>query len=291
MTAIAPTAADSFEAPRPDSVIRRLLRRPAAAIAAAVVAVLLIATLGAPLVAPYAPTDLDYTRLFGPPSWAHPFGTDELGRDLLTRILYGGRTSVIIGTASTALAMILGVTWGFTAALRQGWTDEMLMRLADMLMAMPVILIALVLVAAFGSSTPSMVIILGLLFSPATARIARSSLLGELRTDYYLSAVSVGATGRRILARELLPNTLPVLIARATIVLAEVIFVEASLSFVGLGVQPPSTSWGTLLHQGYSNLYSSYWYPIFPGLVILIAVLALNTLGDNLQQVLDPSRT
>ncbi|MCZ7590426.1 MAG: ABC transporter permease [Gaiella sp.] len=193
--------------------------------------------------------------------------------------------------AATALAMLLGVTWGFTAALRQGWTDEMLMRLADMLMAMPVILIALVLVAAFGSSTPSMIIILGLLFSPATARIARSSLLGELRTDYYLSAVSVGATGRRILARELLPNTLPVLIARATIVLAEVIFVEASLSFVGLGVQPPSTSWGTLLQQGYANLYSSYWYPIFPGLVILVAVLALNTLGDNLQQVLDPSRT
>lgn len=291
MTAIAPTVSGAFETGRSDSVIRRLLRRPAAAISAAVVAILLIATLAAPLVAPYSPTDLDYTHLFAPPSWSHPFGTDELGRDLVTRILYGGRTSIVMGVAATALAMLLGVTWGFTAALRQGWTDEMLMRLADMLMAMPVILIALVLVAAFGSSTPSMIIILGLLFSPATARIARSSLLGELRTDYYLSAVSVGATGRRILARELLPNTLPVLIARATIVLAEVIFVEASLSFVGLGVQPPSTSWGTLLQQGYANLYSSYWYPIFPGLVILVAVLALNTLGDNLQQVLDPSRT
>jgi peptide/nickel transport system permease protein len=146
-------------------------------------------------------------------------------------------------------------------------------------------------VAAFGASTLSMIVILGVLFSPATARIARSTLLAELRSEYYLAAVSVGASGRRIVARELLPNALPVLVSRATLVLAEVIFVEASLSFVGLGVQPPDTSWGTLLQQGYSHLYSSYTYSIFPGIVILVAVLALNTLGDNLQKVLDPSRS
>jgi peptide/nickel transport system permease protein len=151
--------------------------------------------------------------------------------------------------------------------------------------------VALVLVAAFGASTPAMIVILGILFAPATARIARSTLLAELRSEYYLAAVSVGAPGWRIVARELLPNTLPVLVARASLILAEVIFVEASLSFVGLGVQPPDTSWGTLLQTGYSNLYSSYAYPIFPGLAILATVLALNTLGDNLQKVLDPSRS
>ena len=291
MSTVVPTVPlEVTPAVRTDSVIRRLLRRPAAAVAAVVVAILVVGTIGAPLFAPYAPTTLDFERLFAPPSREHLFGTDELGRDLLTRILYGGRTSMVLGFAATAVAMAVGVTWGFAAALREGWIGEILMRIADTVMAMPAILLGLVLVAAFGTSTLSMVVILGILFAPATARIARSTLLAELRSEYYLAAVSVGASGRRIVARELLPNTLPVLVARASLVLAEVIFVEASLSFVGLGIQPPETSWGTLLQQGYANLYTSYTYSIFPGLVILVAVLALNTLGDNLQKVLDPSR-
>jgi peptide/nickel transport system permease protein len=269
----------------------RLLRRPAAAIAAAVVAILVVGALGAPLFAPHSPNTVDVARLFAPPSREHLLGTDELGRDLLTRILYGGRTSIVVAFAATAIAMLLGAAWGFTAALREGWLGETLMRVADVMMAIPAILLALVLVAAFGASTPSMIVILGILFAPATARIARSTLLAELRSDYYLAAVSVGASGKRIVARELLPNALPVLVSRATIVLAEVIFVEASLSFIGLGIQPPQSSWGTLLQQGYANLYSSYYYVIFPGIVILVAVLALNALGDNLQKVLDPSRT
>jgi peptide/nickel transport system permease protein len=278
-------------AARTDSVVRRLLRRPSGAISVAVVALLVAVTLGAPLFAPYAPTTLDFTHLFAPPSRDHLFGTDELGRDLLTRILYGGRTSIMLGFAATGVAMGLGIVWGFTAALREGWFGEILMRAADTVMAMPAILLGLVLVAAFGTSTMSMIVILGILFAPATARIARSTLLAELRSEYYLAAVSVGASGRRIVARELLPNAMPVLVSRASLVLAEVIFVEASLSFVGLGIQPPDTSWGTLLQQGYTNLYSSYTYAIFPGIVILVAVLALNTLGDNLQKVLDPSRS
>lgn len=291
MSTVVPTVpVEVTPAARTDFVIRRLLRRPTAAIAAIGVALLVVVTLGAPLFAPYSPTTLDFDQLFAAPSREHLFGTDELGRDLLTRILYGGRTSMIVAFAATTVAMVVGVSWGFAAALREGWTGEILMRVADTLMAMPAILLGLVLVAAFGSSTLSMVLILGILFAPATARIARSTLLAELRSEYYLAAVSVGASGRRIVARELLPNTLPVLVSRASLVVAEVIFVEASLSFVGLGVQPPDTSWGTLLHQGYSNLYSSYTYAIFPGIVILVAVLALNTLGDNLQKVLDPSR-
>ena len=291
MSTVVPTVPlEVTPAARTDFVVRRLLRRPTAAISAAVVAVLVLATVGAPLFAPYAPTTLDFEQLFAPPSREHLFGTDELGRDLLTRILYGGRTSMVIGFAATAVAMIVGVTWGFAAALREGWIGEVLMRAADTVMAMPAILLGLVLVAAFGTSTTSMVVILGILFAPATARIARSTLLAELRSEYYVAAVSVGASGRRIVARELLPNALPVLVSRATLVLAEVIFVEASLSFIGLGIQPPETSWGTLLQQGYANLYTSYTYAIFPGIVILVAVLALNTLGDNLQKVLDPSR-
>jgi ABC-type dipeptide/oligopeptide/nickel transport system permease subunit len=267
-----------------------LLRRPTAAIATLAVAVIVVCAVGAPLVAPYSPTAFNFDSLFAPPSFAHPFGTDELGRDLLTRVMYGGRTSLEMAGLATLLAMVGGATWGFVAAFNRGWIDEVLMRIADLTLGLPVILLGLVLVAAFGSSIGSLVLILGILFMPATARLARSALLSELETDYYLAAISVGAPPWRIMLKELLPNATPVLLARASVVAAEAIFVEASLSFVGLGVQPPSASWGTLLQKGYGNLYRSYWYPLFPGLVVLVAVLALNTLGDNLQRVLDPAR-
>ena len=255
------------------------------------VLLLVIGTVAAPLVAPYSPNVSDFDQLFAPPSWDHPFGTDELGRDLLTRMLYGGRTSLLVAAAATVIAMVVGVAWGFVAAFREGWLGELLMRIADMLMAVPVILIGLVLVAAFGASRWSLVIILGILFAPGdrTPRAQHAARRAPLRL------LPRRGLGRRLRAahraRELFPNALPVLIARASLIPAEAIFVEASLSFVGLGVQPPDTSWGTLLQQGYSNLYRSYAYPLFPGLVILVAVLALNVLGDNLQKVLDPARS
>jgi peptide/nickel transport system permease protein len=269
---------------------RQLLRRPSAAVAAFVITVIVAAAVFAPWIAPYGNDQFDYNNLFGSPSLAHPFGTDELGRDLLTRVMYGGRTSLEMAVLATIFAMVGGTTWGFAAAYRRGWLGEGLMRVADLTMGVPVILLGLVLVAAFGSSVPSLVLILGILFMPATARLARASLLSELESDYYLAAISIGASPWRIMLTELLPNTMPVLLARASVVLAEAIFVEASLSFVGLGVQPPKASWGTLLQNGYGDLYRSYWYPLFPGLVILLAVLSLNALGDHLQRALDPAR-
>ena len=288
------SAAASIDAVAPRhrrrGTLGRLLRRPSAAIAFAVVAALVVGAVGAPLVAPYPKNQLDVVNLFASPSWAHPFGTDELGRDLLTRVLYGGRTSLEIASLSTLIALGAGSLWGFVAAARRGWVDEILMRIADLTLGMPVILLGLVLVAAFGSSATSIVLILGILFMPATARLGRSALLAEFEADYYLAAVSVGAPPWRIVFKELLPNTMPVLLARASIVAADAIFVEASLSFVGLGIQPPSASWGTLLESGYNVLYRNYWYSIFPGLAILIAVLSLNILGDNLQRVLDPAK-
>jgi peptide/nickel transport system permease protein len=268
----------------------RVFRRPTAALAAIVVFLIVAGVIAAPLVAPYSPSQFDYSHLFAPPSFAHPFGTDELGRDLVTRVIYGGRTSLGMAGLAMLIAMILGSMWGFTAAFKRGWIGELLMRVADLTLGMPVILLGLVFVAAFGSSIFSLVLILGILFAPATARLARSALLSELESDYYLAAVSVGAPPWRVVFEQLLPNTMPVLLARASIVAADAIFIEASLSFLGLGVQPPKASWGTLLHVGYGDLYSSYWYPLFPGLVIVVAVLALNTLGANLQRTLDPSR-
>jgi peptide/nickel transport system permease protein len=290
LTSIATPADYPLPRRRGGDAVLRLLRRPAAAIAAGVVALLVFGAVAAPLVAPYAEDAFNYENLHGAPTLAHPFGTDELGRDLLTRILYAGRTSLQIAGLATALAIGLGAVWGFVAAFMRGWVDDALMRGADLTLGMPAILIGLVLVAAFGSSTMSLVLILGIVFAPGTARLARSALLTELETDYYVAARSVGAPSWQIVLKELFPNTTPVLLARSSLVAAEVIFVEASLSFVGLGVQPPQASWGTLLESGYGALYSSIWYPLFPALVILVAVLALNVLGDNLQRVLDPSR-
>lgn len=278
------------EGRRRGEMLVRLLRRPSGALAALVVVLIVVGALAAPVLAPYSPTEFDYERLFAEPSWSHPFGTDELGRDLLSRVMYGARTSLWVAALATVIAMVSGTILGFVAAFRGGWVGEVMMRSVDVTLGMPVILIGLVLVAAFGSSILSLVLILGFLFAPATARLARSAILAELESDYYLAATSVGAPPRRIIFGELLPNTVPVLLARAAIVAAAAIFVEASLSFLGLGVQPPAASWGTLLQTGYASLYSSYWYAVFPGIVIVVTVLALNALGNSFQHALDPSR-
>ncbi|HEX4518721.1 MAG TPA: ABC transporter permease [Gaiellaceae bacterium] len=267
-----------------------MLRRPSVSISAFVILVLVFGAVAAPLVAPYSPNQFDYTNLFGAPSWAHLFGTDELGRDMVTRLMYAGRTTLLIALLATVISMTLGGAWGFLAAFRGGWIDEILMRTADLTLAMPVLLLGLVFVAAFGTSTTSLILILGVLFAPATARLMRSATLSELESDYYIAAISVGAPTWRVMVEEVLPNTAPILLARGSIVAADAIFVEASLSFVGLGVQPPAATWGTLLQTGYQNLYRSNTYPLFPGIIIIVAVLALNTLGDAMQEALDPAR-
>lgn len=269
-------------------VMRRLLRRREAVVILVLLGLLIISAVAAPLFTPYSPIALAPRDRFQPPSLAHLFGTDELGRDLYTRVLYGGRIALGIGAAATVIAMIIGVAWGFIAAMRRGWVDEVLMRLADAAMAIPTILFALVLVAAFGASTVNLAVIIGLLLAPVTARLARSAALDELTSEYVLAAVASGATRTRILLSEVLPNTLPSLLVLATLNAASAILTEASLSFVGLGVQPPEASWGTLLFQGYQKIYQAIWYPIFPGLVIFLTIWLLNLLADQLQSVMDP---
>jgi peptide/nickel transport system permease protein len=269
-------------------VMRRLLRRREAVVILVLLGLLIISAVAAPLFTPYSPIALAPRDRFQPPSLAHLFGTDELGRDLYTRVLYGGRIALGIGAAATVIAMLIGVAWGFIAAMRRGWVDEVLMRLADAAMAIPTILFALVLVAAFGASTVNLAVIIGLLLAPVTARLARSAALDELTSEYVLAAVASGATRTRILLSEVLPNTLPSLLVLATLNAASAILTEASLSFVGLGVQPPEASWGTLLFQGYQKIYQAIWYPIFPGLVIFLTIWLLNLLADQLQSVMDP---
>ncbi len=268
--------------------IRRLLRRPAAALALGLLAIIVVTAVAAPLITPYAPNAFDFDARLAGPSSSHWFGTDELGRDLFSRVLYGGRLDLVIAAGGTLVGMGMAIVWGGLAALRGGWIDDGLMRVADVLMAMPALMLALVLAAAFGASGVSLTIIIGVLLSPWAARVIRTAFLTELHLDYCIAARAYGASTRRLLFVEILPNTIGVLVVQAAIVAANVILIEATLSFVGLGVQPPASSWGTLLALGYIHIHEAFWYGVFPGVFIFLTILTLNTLGDHLQAILDP---
>jgi ABC-type dipeptide/oligopeptide/nickel transport system permease subunit len=277
-----------IDAPEPGAgpgLLRRFLSRPQVIVALVVLGIFAVLAVIAPFTL-RAPTALDVPHRFAAPTLAHPFGTDELGRDLLSRIANAGQLSLGIAAGATVVSLVLGTVWGLAAAARSGWLDEVLMRLAEAAMAIPIILFALVFVAAFGANLVAMTLVAGLLMSPLTARVARSSVLAELSSEYVHGLDAVGVPRQRILFTEVLPNTVPALLAQASLNVATSLMLEATLSFVGLGVQPPDASWGTLLQNGYSHLYESIWYPLLPALVIIAAIAALNTLGSQLQKVL-----
>jgi peptide/nickel transport system permease protein len=267
-------------------VLRRLLRDRAAQVALGVLALLTIcAVLGSVLFG--SPTDIDPVNQIAAPSGAHPFGTDELGRDLLARTAVAGRISLRVGALATLLAMLVGGLWGIGAASARGFVSDVLMRVADAAMAIPVILFALIFIAALGADTVTLTLVTGLLMAPLTARVVRAAVLGELANDYVRALRAVGVPTWRIMLVEVLPNTAPALLAQTTLNLATALIVEASLSFVGLGVQPPDASWGTLLKNGYDQLFNTIWYPLFPALAIVATVGALNVVADRVQAILD----
>lgn len=250
-------------------------------VAFAVVAVLVVGCLGAGWLSPYDPTAQSSDRFAGS-SFSHLFGTDELGRDLFARSLHGGRLTFVIAGGATLLAMVLGTIWGMCAASQAGWLDEILMRGADTLMAMPQLLFALVFVAAFDPTPARLAIIVGILLTPTTARMVRSAVLSELQADYFAAAVAYGATRRQLLSEEVLPNIRGPLAVQTAINGANAILIEASLSFVGLGIQSPQATWGTLVQQGYQRMYQSMEYMLFPAALIFVTIWMLNLLADQL---------
>jgi ABC-type dipeptide/oligopeptide/nickel transport system permease subunit len=257
----------------------RGLRRPVSVVVfGLIVAVCLLA----PVIDRHSPTTTDPANAFAPASAQHWLGTDELGRDMLTRLLYGGRLSLSVAAGAVVIALVLGTAWGLAAASTRGIADQLLMRTADAAMAVPQILFALVCVAAFGASLLSLIVIAGLLLSPTSARMARAVVIQEMTLDYYAAAVACGTGPVRLLLTEVLPNVAPALGSQAVINAASAIILEASLSFVGLGVQPPQMSWGGLLQQGYGFLFSDPSYAIGPVVFILLTVLSLNLAADRL---------
>jgi peptide/nickel transport system permease protein len=274
----------------PVPVLRRRARRQhagARAVAISVLAVIVLACVFAPVIARYDPTALAPADAFSGPSADHWFGTDNLGRDVFARVLHGGRISLGVTAGATVVSMVLGCLWGFAAALRRGFVDEVLMRLADVAMAIPQMLLALVLVAAFGASAPGLALIIGVLLVPVTARLVRAAVLGELESEYYTAAVAYGASSPQLVFREVLPNVAAPLGVQGAINAANAIVLEAALSFVGLGVQPPDASWGTLLQQGYQQMYQSLSGVIFPAVPIFLTIWMLNLLADELGGVDD----
>lgn len=254
--------------------------------ATAVVVVIVLVALLAPLLYPHI-TAVDAVNRLQAPSPAHPFGTDELGRDLLGRVLHAGRLTLLISVGAMVLSIVLGATWGMLAASAGGWLDEVLMRTADAILAVPMVLFGLVCVAALGTTPGTLVLVLGVLKAPLTARVVRSSTMVELTADYVRGLTVVGASRSRILFTEVLPNVVPTIVAQATLNIATALMLEATLSFMGLGVQPPEASWGTLLKSGYAVLHQSWWYAVFPAVAIVALVASLNVLGQQLQRTLD----
>lgn len=253
-----------------------------------IVLLMVLVAIFAPLIAPDPPLELSPREQFRAPSWDHPFGTDEFGRDLLSRVIYGSRISLIAGGGAVLLAALVGVTLGMLAGYFRGVTEAILARLFDLILAFPAVLLAIAAIAILGRSTQSAVIAIGLINVPAFARLARASVLTEAEKEYVEAERSLGAGHWHILLRTLLPNVLPSVMVLASVAMASAILLEASLSFLGLGTQPPSPSWGNMVSAGRTYLRNAEWYGVFPGLMIVVLILGLNLLGDGLRDALDP---
>ena len=267
---------------------QQLKRHKLALVSIAVVAVLATACFAAPLVAPYDFDAIDLGNIRQPPSLAHPMGTDDLGRDLLTRVLYGGRVSILIGVLAAIFGTAIGTLVGAVGGYYGGRIDNLLMRVTDVAYSIPVLPLLIVLSSYTQAAGWTMAMIIGLLSWMATARVVRGEVLSIRQMLYIDAARGLGASNPRILWRHVLPNALGPIVVSATLAVGYAIILESSLSFLGLGVQPPTPTWGNLLMDAQSTMASKPWLTIFPGVAILLVVLSVNFIGDGLQDALDP---
>ena len=268
---------------------RRLARNRAAVGAACFLALAAVACFAAPWLPGLAdPAAQDLALGAAPPSAAHALGTDELGRDLLARLLHGGRISLLVGLVGTLVSLLVGVAWGAVAGYAGGRTDEFMMRFVDVLYALPTIFLVILLLVFFSRSLLMLFVALGLVQWLTMARIVRGQVLSLKQQTFVEAARALGASGRSVVFRHIVPNTLGPVIVYATLTVPAVILQEAFLSFLGLGVQPPGASWGTLISDGARVMALFPWLVLFPGLALSLTLLAFNFLGDGLRDALDP---
>jgi peptide/nickel transport system permease protein len=267
---------------------RRLLRRKSAVFGLVVIVLFVLIAVFAPLIVPYDPTQQSWTSIRKPPSIEHWFGTDESGRDLFSRVVFGARASLLAGVVSISIALGLGVPIGLLAGYGGKWIDAVIGRIADAMLACPFLILAIALSAFLGPSLENAMIAIGLTATPIFVRLTRGQVMAVKVEDYVEAARAVGNPPVRIAVKHILPNVMPALIVQATIAIATAIIAEASLSFLGLGQQPPAPSWGSMLNTAQRFLTNAPWMAVWPGLAIFLAVLSFNVLGDGLRDALDP---
>jgi peptide/nickel transport system permease protein len=249
---------------------------------------LIVCAIAADVIAPYGPLEQQMAQRLKPPSAAHLFGTDDFGRDILTRIIYGARISLQVGFVAVGIAGTIGIALGLVAGYFGGWVDGVLMRSMDVLLAFPAILLAVVIMALLGPSTTNVMIAIGIAYIPVFARVVRGSVLTVKPNEYVEAARAAGASEKRMLLLHVLPGTSGPIIVQASLALAYAILAEAALSFLGLGTQPPTPTWGSMLSFGREFVREAPWFTFFPGFAIFLTVLSLNLIGDGLSDALDP---
>ncbi|MFA5552025.1 MAG: ABC transporter permease [Trueperaceae bacterium] len=278
-------AAYKKRVPKP---LRNFLSRPLAVTGLLLVVIMILGALFAPALSPHPPTRADFGAVLQAPSANHPLGTDELGRDVLSRLLFGARASLQAGMLAVLIAVIIGVPIGLISGYRRGWLDEVVMRLTDAIMAFPVIVLALAMTAVLGASLTTAMVAIGVVYAPVFVRLARAQAMALREVEFTEAARALGNHESAILMRHLMPNIASAILVQASLSVAAAILVETTLSFLGLGVQPPTPSWGSMLRIGTGYLLEAPWTSFWPGLAIFVTVLGINLLGDGLRDVLDP---
>ena len=271
-----------------EKLLRMCRQNKLAAFSALLILLIILAAVLAPVIAPYGEAEQDLLNRLAPPSAAHWLGTDELGRDVFSRILYGSRMSLVIGILPTIISMLVGILLGLIAGYFRGTADYIIMRVADVMLSFPSLLLAMVVMYTLGSSSVSILVALSMVNWASVARVVRSHTLSLKEAEYVEAARSIGVNDWVIMFRHILPNCIPSLIVLFTLNVPSAILSESSLSFLGIGVQPPDASWGLMVNQSKQFLFTHPWLSLAPSLAIMLVVLAFNFLGDGLRDVLDP---
>lgn len=267
---------------------RRFKRNKLAVAGSAVVLILFVIAVFASFIAPYDPNDIDRRHILEPPSISHPLGTDDLGRDVLSRMIYGSRISLAVGFVAVGIATIVGMLFGALSGYYGGWIDRIIMRFVDIMLSIPTFFLILAVIAFIGPSIWNIMIVIGLTSWMGVARLVRAEFLSLKEREFVLAARALGASNMRIIFNHIMPNSMAPVFVSAVFGVAAAILVESALSFLGIGVQPPTPSWGNILTLGKDNIEIAWWLSVFPGLAILLTVLAYNLVGEGLRDALDP---
>ncbi|MCL4516655.1 MAG: ABC transporter permease [Firmicutes bacterium] len=268
--------------------MRKLLKNYLSVTGLIIIMIFFLAQALAPSIAPYDPTMMEPGNLLAPPTSHNPLGTDGYGRDIMSRLLYGGRVSFVVSILSTLVALLFGTATGLLAGFFGGWVDTVLMRIMDIILAFPALLLAICIMAVLGQSNLNIVLAIGVVYIPQFARLTRGSVLAVRDLEFVEAVRALGARSPRIIVRHIVPNILPSLLVQVSLTISLAVLYESALSFLGLGAQPPTPSWGNMLSESRRYMELAPWTAVAPGAAIMLVVLGFNLLGDGLRDVLDP---